>query len=93
MSTLFFLVALLLLFTTAKPAEFGRAREAAMNSFFEFMAVVSAILGAMGLAMGLEWLALNGLMRMMPAKPRTAAPAPSHGPSPAPAVHTTRRAA
>jgi hypothetical protein len=37
-----------------------------MQSFIGFMELVSAILGAMGLAMGLEWLALSGLLRLTP---------------------------
>lgn len=37
-----------------------------MNTLFGFVEVVAAILGAMALAMGLEWLTLNGLTRAMP---------------------------
>jgi hypothetical protein len=37
-----------------------------MNNLFGFVEVVAAILGAMVLAMCLEWLTLNGLTRVMP---------------------------
>ena len=37
-----------------------------MDNILEFAEVASAIIGAMGLAMCLEWLALNGLMNLMP---------------------------
>lgn len=39
-----------------------------MNDFIGFIEVVGAILAAFGLAMGLEWWALNGMLRMMPAR-------------------------
>jgi hypothetical protein len=37
-----------------------------MDSFIAFAEVVGAIIAAMGLAMGLEWLTLNGLLHLMP---------------------------
>jgi hypothetical protein len=43
-------------------------QEAAMDSFIGFAEVTGAILGALGLALGLEWFSLNGLMRLMPAR-------------------------
>ena len=39
-----------------------------LNSLLGFAEVVSAILGAMGLAMALEWLTLSGLLRLMPSR-------------------------
>lgn len=39
-----------------------------MNSFIGFAEVMGAILGALGLALGLEWATLNGLFRLMPAQ-------------------------
>jgi hypothetical protein len=42
------------------------AREAAMENFIAFAEITSAIIAAIGLALGLEWLSLNWLMRMMP---------------------------
>jgi hypothetical protein len=38
-----------------------------MNSFIAFAEISGAILAALGLALGLEWLGLSGLMRLMPA--------------------------
>ena len=43
-------------------------REAAMDGFVGFAEVVGAVIAAMGLAMGLEWLTLSGLMHLMPAR-------------------------
>jgi hypothetical protein len=37
-----------------------------MENFIEFAGIASAIVASMGLAMGLEWLTLNGLLRLMP---------------------------
>jgi hypothetical protein len=37
-----------------------------MGGFIGFAEVVGAIIAAIGLAMGLEWIALNGLLRLMP---------------------------
>jgi len=37
-----------------------------MDSFIAFAEVVGAIIAAMGLAMWLEWLTLNGLLHLMP---------------------------
>lgn len=39
-----------------------------MNNLLGFVEVVAVILGAMALAMCLEWLTLNGLTRAMPAR-------------------------
>ena len=41
-----------------------------MDSFIGFAEVTGAILAALGLALGLEWFGLNGLMRLMPAPRR-----------------------
>jgi hypothetical protein len=41
-----------------------------MDDFIGFIEVAGAITAAMGLAMSLEWLALNGLLRLMPARHR-----------------------
>jgi hypothetical protein len=41
-----------------------------MDSFIGFAEVTGAILGALGLALGLEWATLNGLFRLMPAQQR-----------------------
>jgi hypothetical protein len=40
--------------------------EAVMNGFIEYAAFASAIIASIGLALGLEWLGLNGLFRLMP---------------------------
>jgi hypothetical protein len=45
-----------------------------MDSFIAFAEVVGAIIAAMGLAMWLEWLTLNGLLHLMPGQ---GAPHPS----------------
>jgi hypothetical protein len=37
-----------------------------MNSLIGFAEVTGAILGALGLALGLEWATLEGLFRLMP---------------------------
>jgi len=37
-----------------------------MGGFIEFAEVTGAVLGALGLALGLEWATLNGLIRLMP---------------------------
>jgi hypothetical protein len=39
-----------------------------MDSFIGFAEVTGAILGALGLALALEWATLNGLFRLMPAR-------------------------
>ena len=38
-----------------------------MDNFTGFLEVSAAIIAAMGLAMSLEWLALRGFLRLMPA--------------------------
>jgi hypothetical protein len=40
--------------------------EAAMENFITFAEISSAIIAAIGLALGLEWLSLHWFMRMMP---------------------------
>jgi hypothetical protein len=40
-----------------------------MSDFLGFAEVTGAIIAAMGLAMCLEWLTLNGLLRLMPSRP------------------------
>jgi hypothetical protein len=47
-------------------SERGRKENSAMENFIEFAGIASAIVASMGLAMGLEWLTLNGLLRLMP---------------------------
>ena len=37
-----------------------------MENLIAFAEVAGAIIAAMGLAMGIEWMTLNGLMRAMP---------------------------
>ena len=37
-----------------------------LKSFIDYAEVVSAAIAAMGLAMGLEWVALHSLLRLMP---------------------------
>jgi hypothetical protein len=37
-----------------------------MEGFIRFAEVAGAIIAAFGLAMGLEWLTLSGLIRLMP---------------------------
>jgi len=41
-----------------------------METMIGFAEVTGAILGALGLALGLEWATLNGLFRLMPAQQR-----------------------
>ncbi|MGD0965121.1 MAG: hypothetical protein ABSA57_14615 [Candidatus Acidiferrales bacterium] len=40
-----------------------------MDNFIAFAEVAAAIIATMGLAMWLEWLALNGLLHLMPGQP------------------------
>jgi hypothetical protein len=49
---------------------FSGQRRTAMDSLIGFAEVTGAILGALGLALGLEWATLNGLFRLMPARER-----------------------
>jgi hypothetical protein len=44
----------------------SKHRKAAMNSFIGFAEVAGAIIGALGLALGLEWVSLYGVTSMMP---------------------------
>lgn len=57
-----------------------------MSDFMGFLEVVGAILAGLALAMSLEWLTLNGLLRLMPAgthaKHRRAVQDPSTAPGP-----------
>lgn len=39
-----------------------------MNGFLEYAAFATAVIASIGLALGLEWLALNGMFRVMPAR-------------------------
>ncbi|MFY9689728.1 MAG: hypothetical protein WA369_02470 [Candidatus Acidiferrales bacterium] len=39
-----------------------------MESLIEFAEVTGAVIGALGLALGLEWATLNGLFRLMPGR-------------------------
>ena len=41
-----------------------------MESTIGFAEIAGAIIGAIGLALGLEWVALNSLMRLMPSESR-----------------------
>jgi hypothetical protein len=43
-------------------------QEAAMNGFIEYAAFAGAIIASIGLALGLEWIGLNGLFRLMPGR-------------------------
>ena len=54
-----------------------------MNGFIEYAAFAGAIISSIGLALGLEWLGLNGLFRLMPhrAQERTALAADERGPA------------
>ena len=39
-----------------------------MNGFLEYAAFASAVIASIGLALGLEWIGLNGLFRLMPGR-------------------------
>jgi hypothetical protein len=53
----------------ASPGNEGRqGREAVMNGFMEYIAFAGSIIASIGLALGLEWLGLNGLFRLMPGR-------------------------
>jgi hypothetical protein len=39
-----------------------------MSDFLDFAVVTGAVIAGLGLAMSLEWLALNGLLRLMPSR-------------------------
>ena len=39
-----------------------------MSDFLDFAVVTGAVITGLGLAMSLEWLALNGLLRLMPSR-------------------------
>jgi hypothetical protein len=41
-----------------------------MDSFIGFAEVVGAIIAALALALGLEWVGLYGLMSLMPGRPK-----------------------
>jgi len=43
-------------------------RKAAMNNFIAFAEVAGAIIAALGLALGLEWVGLYGLTSLMPVR-------------------------
>jgi hypothetical protein len=40
-----------------------------MSSFIDFVVVTGAVITGLALAMSLEWLTLNGLLRLMPGRP------------------------
>ena len=40
--------------------------EKAMDNFIEFAMFAGAIIASIGLALGLEWLSMTGLFRLMP---------------------------
>jgi hypothetical protein len=40
-----------------------------MSSFIDFMVVTAAVITGLALAMSLEWLTLNGLLRLLPGRP------------------------
>lgn len=45
-----------------------------MVSFAAFAGISGAIIAAVGLALGLEWFGVNGLLRLMPAPKQVAPP-------------------
>jgi hypothetical protein len=44
------------------------SKDTAMENFIGFVEVAGAIIAALGLALGLEWVGLYGLTSMMPAR-------------------------
>jgi hypothetical protein len=47
----------------------AQQKETAMENFIGFAEVAGAMIAALGLALGLEWVGLYGLTSMMPARP------------------------
>jgi hypothetical protein len=47
----------------------AQQKDTAMENFIGFVEVAGAIIAALGLALGLEWVGLYGLTSMMPARP------------------------
>jgi hypothetical protein len=47
---------------------FEEGTEKAMDSFIAFAEVTGAIIGALGLALAIEWIGLYGLTSLMPAR-------------------------
>jgi hypothetical protein len=45
-----------------------KEEEAAMIGFVAFAEITGAVLAAFALAVGLEWMGLHGLMRLMPVR-------------------------
>jgi hypothetical protein len=45
-----------------------------MNGFIAFTEVTGAILASLGIALAIEWLGLNSLMRLLPAARRSSTP-------------------
>lgn len=45
-----------------------------MTGFIAFTEVTGAILASLGIALAIEWLGLNGLMRLFPAARRSSTP-------------------
>lgn len=39
-----------------------------MNGFLEYAAIAAAVIASIGLALGLEWIALNGMFHVMPGR-------------------------
>jgi hypothetical protein len=67
-----------------------------MEALLDFAAVSGAVVLSLGIALSLEWFALNGLLRMMPARQPIAIPAEPAEPGPtfvAPAYTSRKRAA
>lgn len=48
-----------------------------MGHIVDFAGVAGVIVASMGLALGIEWLSLRGLMRLMPARTGNSGPAPA----------------
>jgi hypothetical protein len=46
----------------------AQPKEGVMSGFIEFSEIVGAILAALGLALGLEWVGLYGLTSLMPVR-------------------------
>jgi hypothetical protein len=42
--------------------------EVEMSGFMEYAAFAGAVIASIGLALGLEWLGLNGIFRLMPGR-------------------------
>jgi hypothetical protein len=49
-----------------------------MNNLIQFVEIAGAIITALGLAMAMEWLALSGLLRLMPLHAKHSAKVSQH---------------